>query len=156
MPLPYQRRLFHARRPDLLRLSRIPGTLAISTNASSHFILPTIPDRKPFYKNSRQQESKKTIAIGLRASRGEGREVFQGPGFVDRGSWTRKNRIKGPELLGQGKRRGTISRKDAMTSDLRPIQRYRNESNVIYTVFLGCHNVTVSTSIGRLRLCLSV
>ncbi|KAK9033304.1 hypothetical protein V6N11_018337 [Hibiscus sabdariffa] len=32
-----------------------------------------------------------------------------------------------PELLGQGLRRGTISSKDAMTSDLRPIQRYRNE-----------------------------
>ncbi|KAK4412285.1 hypothetical protein Salat_2980100 [Sesamum alatum] len=55
----YVRRLFHARRPDLLRPSRIPGTLAISTNASYHFILPTIPDRKPFYNNSRQQESKK-------------------------------------------------------------------------------------------------
>lgn len=61
-----------------------------------------------------------------------------------------------PELLGQGKRRGTLSRKDAMTSDLRPIQRYRNESNVIYTVFLGCHNVTVSTSIGRLLSSLSI
>lgn len=95
VPLPYQRRLFHARRPDLLRPSRIPGTLAISTNASSHFILPTIPDIKPFYKNSRQQESKKTIAIGLGASRRGVGEVFQGPGFVDRGSWTRKNRIKG-------------------------------------------------------------
>ncbi|KAK1572947.1 hypothetical protein QYF36_016491 [Acer negundo] len=70
----YQRRLFHARRPDLLRSSRIPGTLAISTNASSHFILPTIPEIKPFHKNSRQQESKKTIAIGLGASRG-GRSI---------------------------------------------------------------------------------
>ncbi|KAH1056284.1 hypothetical protein J1N35_034349 [Gossypium stocksii] len=67
------RRLFHARRPDLLRPSRIPGTLAISTKASSHFILPTIPDIKPFYKNSRQQESKKTIAIGLGASLGGGK-----------------------------------------------------------------------------------
>lgn len=32
-----------------------------------------------------------------------------------------------PELLGQGLRRGTLSCKDAMTSDLRPIQRYKNE-----------------------------
>lgn len=50
--------------------------------------------------------------------------------FKDPASWTRKNRIKGharPELLGQGQRRGTISSKDAMTSDLRPIERYRNE-----------------------------
>lgn len=31
-----------------------------------------------------------------------------------------------------------------------------NESNVIYTVFLGCHNVTVSTSIGRLLSSLSI
>ena len=89
VPLPYQRRLFHARRPDLLRLSRIPGTLAISTNASSHFILPTIPDRKPFYiyKNSRQQESKKTIAIGLRGGRG------------DKSFKEARNRARGEELF---------------------------------------------------------
>ncbi|GJT26995.1 hypothetical protein Tco_0907270 [Tanacetum coccineum] len=45
-------------------------TLAISTKASSHFILPTIPNIKPLYNNSRQQESKKRIAIDLGASRG--------------------------------------------------------------------------------------
>ncbi|KAL8477607.1 hypothetical protein ACS0TY_029780 [Phlomoides rotata] len=46
----------HVRRLDLLRPSCIPDTLAISTNTSYHFILPTIPDRKPFYNNSRQQK----------------------------------------------------------------------------------------------------
>ncbi|KAK8492064.1 hypothetical protein V6N11_014187 [Hibiscus sabdariffa] len=48
------------------------------------------PDIKPFYKNSRQQESKKTIAIGLGASRGGGKKYFKDPA-----SWTRKNRRKG-------------------------------------------------------------
>ncbi|KAI3478628.1 hypothetical protein L1887_59392 [Cichorium endivia] len=55
----YQRRLFRARRPDPLRPSRLPVTLAISTKASSHFILPTIPDIKPLYrqfKTTRKQE----------------------------------------------------------------------------------------------------
>ncbi|GJY42962.1 hypothetical protein Tco_0431175 [Tanacetum coccineum] len=55
---------------DPLRPSRLPVTLAISTKASSHFILPTIPNIKPLYNNSRQQESKKRIAIDLGASRG--------------------------------------------------------------------------------------
>ncbi|KAL3537796.1 hypothetical protein ACH5RR_001162 [Cinchona calisaya] len=45
---------------------RIPATLAISTKASSH--LPTIPNIKLFYNNSRQQESKKRIEIALGAS----------------------------------------------------------------------------------------
>nr|GEY33696.1 hypothetical protein [Tanacetum cinerariifolium] len=62
-----QRRLFHTRRPDPLRLSHLPITLAISTKASSHLILPTIPNIKPLYNNSRQQER---IAIDLGASQG--------------------------------------------------------------------------------------
>jgi len=60
-----------------------PAHLLYPLTASSHFILPTIPDIKPFYSNSRQQESKKTIAIGLGASRGGGKKSFKDPA-----SWT--------------------------------------------------------------------